>query len=538
MRCNWRECDFSAPPEDFGDFRSHVYAHVQQQLDKRCSNAPETASEASEECITCGWSDCDAQFGMANGKAEEERWTAAASQLAMHTSIHIYHARLMAIGESHAQQERGRAKVPLECKLPKSDRRIFALLQRAGVYNTELVAFHCGWQDCVFETRSVSTYFSHVASHADNEASSEGQSSSRRSGKLACGWRDCVGGEGAQAGRSRTFANAHRLAEHLRTHTAERVAACSRCGAVFSSLTKLRDHLYAQVRAQGAEASGFGCSVCSKRFATERLLRDHIRKHLNMFKCARCGLTCTSSSAVRRHIEAVHARRGGPASDCESVTSSLPELSDSGSDSDSASVSAASSAKRRKRVGAKAGSERRVFECHLCAPHAPAAAPAGKCQRGPDGRFVGREPGQFRFVRGAQLTQHLMVAHAIDYPTGHRRFRYSRDADGVYRLSAVRYETELLTTVDLDASGHATLVQPRSPTSSASAAPGQPQPANDDNDDEDEDEDEESDRSLSDSASQDFSQDPASVGVRDPFRLDFDEVASQITFTYDESEYD
>jgi len=48
------------------------------------------------------------------------------------------------------------------------------------------------------------------------------------------------------SGCKSTAKNHHKLKEHCRTHTHERVYACSVCGGMFASMSKLIDHLTRQ----------------------------------------------------------------------------------------------------------------------------------------------------------------------------------------------------------------------------------------------------------------------------------------------------
>lgn len=50
----------------------------------------------------------------------------------------------------------------------------------------------------------------------------------------------------------------YRLREHMRTHTQERLVACPTCGSMFSSNTKLFDHLHRQAEPVG-EADALVC---------------------------------------------------------------------------------------------------------------------------------------------------------------------------------------------------------------------------------------------------------------------------------------
>lgn len=57
------------------------------------------------------------------------------------------------------------------------------------------------------------------------------------------------------AGCDAFFKIKYRLREHMRSHTQERLVACPTCGSMFSSNTKLFDHLHRQAEPVGEKDS-------------------------------------------------------------------------------------------------------------------------------------------------------------------------------------------------------------------------------------------------------------------------------------------
>ena len=56
-----------------------------------------------------------------------------------------------------------------------------------------------------------------------------------------------------------------------------------------------------------------------------------------------------------------------------------------------------------------------------------------------------------RFLRGHYLTKHLARAHLFRAPSGHSRFRYKLDDDGMFRVETIRFESgDLVIDVDDD----------------------------------------------------------------------------------------
>lgn len=55
------------------------------------------------------------------------------------------------------------------------------------------------------------------------------------------------------------FKGKHKLLDHLRTHTQERVVACPTCGEMFSNNTKFFDHAKRQVSEDSKWISSYFC---------------------------------------------------------------------------------------------------------------------------------------------------------------------------------------------------------------------------------------------------------------------------------------
>jgi uncharacterized C2H2 Zn-finger protein len=229
-----------------------------------------------------------------------------------------------------------------------------------------------------------------------------------------CRWKDC-----SFEGRNRS-----KVLEHCRSHTGEKVVSCPKCGSLFASNSKFKDHL---VRQQNFESSTFSCSICYRTYPTERLLREHVRRHINTLKCPYCDLTCNGPSRLQHHIRFRHntitshqcpvCQKGFKTPHC------LGEhLESHGQKSMKCSIS-----------GCKyAGKTLKALQHHLKKVHMPQQSQycchiCGQC-----------------FPEGLQLSTHLKAIHGFSLPPGHSRFRYVTGCDGLKRLQTVRLDADNL----------------------------------------------------------------------------------------------
>ncbi|OPJ66375.1 hypothetical protein AV530_016455 [Patagioenas fasciata monilis] len=90
--------------------------------------------------------------------------------------------------------------------------------------NTELILL-CEWKECSFVGKCMEEFCNRIAEHLEEYLQHPLETA------------DCLG----------VFKGKHKLWEHLRTPTQERVVACPTCGEMFSNNTKFFDHAKKQV---------------------------------------------------------------------------------------------------------------------------------------------------------------------------------------------------------------------------------------------------------------------------------------------------
>lgn len=338
---------------------------------------------------TCLWRDCG--FCSVEGAEEIRR----------HVFFHCYHTKLKQWGlrALKAQPSIG------TCSIGHQNRNIIPDITDN---------FTCLWEQCEqLPLENPEWFYRHVEMHSlcDVPAGDSWDT------LLNCGWKDCEA----------TIKGRHKLREHLRSHTQERVVGCPNCGGMYANNTKFFDHIRRQSAMEGQR---FQCSHCFKRFATERLLREHMRNHVNHYKCPLCDMTCPTPSSLRNHIKFRHSNEKPWSCEyceysCKNQIDLRKHLVTHSSEpayrcdaSDCGYATRTPTAIKSHYRKAHMGDLGARYKCHVCE----------QC-----------------FTRGASLTAHLRKKHQFKWPSGHPRFRYMEHEDGFMKLQLIRYESVELT---------------------------------------------------------------------------------------------
>ncbi|XP_063063247.1 histone H4 transcription factor [Engraulis encrasicolus] len=374
VSCEWGSCSYKGTRME--DLSEHMAEHLKEHL-----GDGDTMEELDD--YPCQWRGCEF---LAMGNPRE---------LMLHAHFHLFHSKLMYIGGIQLQRH-----PQATCRQEMNSNNLITDLGEA---------FICEWEHCDSTFNNPEWFYRHVDMHAH---CTNLQPLPDRQRVLFCSWKGCEA----------FFKIKYRLREHLRSHTQERLVACPTCGAMFSSNTKLFDHL--QRQAQPDES--LVCEHCDKTFANERLLRDHVRQHVNHIKCPLCDMTCTSLGTLKIHIKFRHCDDRPYACDfCESCFKNLHDLRkhmethNEGAayhcnveGCDYSSRMSNSMRQHYRRVHEDSLVSR--YKCHLC---------------------------DKTFSWCYTLTLHLRKKHQLKWPSGHARFRYKKADDGYMVLNMVRYET-------------------------------------------------------------------------------------------------
>ncbi|CAG9859576.1 unnamed protein product [Phyllotreta striolata] len=309
--------------------------------------------------------------------------------LIQHVGYHGYVAKLKNLGDNIAT----RNKLP-PCK--ESHNTLIPL---------QPIGYECEWEYCSSITHTMFDFLNHMRVHVKNNPSTATDKE-----PIDCCWRGCA----------TKYSTQMKLADHLKVHTKEKMVGCPTCSRLFANTTKFCDHRKRQL---SLELQSYQCSRCLKLFPSERLLRDHMRLHVNHYKCNMCDMTCLKPSLLAKHIRFRHIKyKPYKCPECEKTFVEKCNLDTHirthkkeapfaccVCDFQCRSQVALEThyVKKHDSVGA-------IYECHCC---------------------------KKKLKRGRYLTRHLMKRHNFHYPSGHSRFRYQKEEDGIYRLETVRYES-------------------------------------------------------------------------------------------------
>lgn len=374
--CEWDSCSFRGHTME--ELSDHMSLHLKDYLGDK------DALEELDE-YACLWKGCE--FLSMGSPAELE----------VHAYFHNYHGKLKFVG---SQLLKSRPDLP-SCNQDSHSNNLVP---------EGLDAYICQWEQCDCTFNNPEWFYRHVDNHVE---SAEPESLSQQQQQaLFCHWAGC----------DAFFKIRYRLREHMRSHTQERLVACPTCGSMFSSNTKLFDHL----QRQAEPVESLVCEHCGKAFPSERLLRDHIRQHVNQVKCPFCDMTCTTLAALKIHIRFRHCdERPYPCDFCDKRFKNQRDLQKhtevhnedtvyrctvDGCDYSCHTFQTMSHHfKRAHEVGGMS-----KYKCHIC---------------------------DKVFSWCYTLTLHLRKKHELKWPSGHSRFRYRKDVDGFLKVNMVRFET-------------------------------------------------------------------------------------------------
>ncbi|XP_018494156.1 histone H4 transcription factor [Galendromus occidentalis] len=332
---------------------------------------------ANNEQAICRWREC-----LSNAP-----WTLT------HVLYHGYHEKLKIAGDAKLE---ARSKEGYVCYY-SSERK-----HTVDIFDS----FDCEWTDCDYVLDGPDDFDFHLLIHVHDSVGDKDPNGS----SFKCLWSRCD--------RQSSYTV---LKNHVKSHSSHKDAACSHCGSIFRSGNKFFDHFRRQ---REVSQSSSECRYCAKKFANDRLLRDHERGHISHFKCPLCDMTMPSPNDVKSHIATRHSSERPYA--CKQCSSrfKLPRnlsthiervhLNVDMQCPDCTLVTKSHYQMRKHRLTEHDGSQR-VYACHLC-------------------------PAKFD-IEGHLLSRHLVSEHELQWPSGHRRFHYVRDRDGLFRLQTFRYES-------------------------------------------------------------------------------------------------
>lgn len=169
----------------------------------------------------------------------------------------------------------------------------------------------------------------------------------------------------------------------------------------------------------------YKCYQCFQSFNTEELLNNHTSAHVNRVKCTECDMTCPSNAALTQHFRYRHLKeRPYKCNECEYAAVTKWDLNKHQTRMhnteqatyicDECDYTCLTLNQIRKHNRDEHGDGPNVYCCHCC---------------------------DRQYKNGSSLSQHLRKHHGFRLPSGHTRFFYQMDINGVYRVQTTRMES-------------------------------------------------------------------------------------------------
>ena len=315
--------------------------------------------------------------------------TISSHEMVRHINFHSFHTKIKCHGHNMLELN----KVP-PCRLDSGQRNVLPDL--AGKLKCEWAGCERGDEDW----QVAQNFYWHVKMHAEEAE-----------GDFQCRWLGCHRRDNAVS----------KLREHLRCHSQEKMVGCPNCGGLFANRIKFLDHCLKQ-----QEGHSFQCTTCEKKFAIERHLRDHMRSHVNHYKCPHCDMTCPTPSTLKNHVKYRHTTekpfgcefcqyRGKTKADIKSHVRVHYNEAQETCPEDNCTFTCRAKITLKQHLATVHRGNSPQYACHVC---------------------------EKKYFKGSDLTKHLVKAHSFSCPSGHSRFRYTKDSStGLFRLQTIRFES-------------------------------------------------------------------------------------------------
>ena len=371
---------------------------------------------------------------------------------------------------------------PVRCFIDSSARTVLPVLPDS---------FICGWQKCYKVFYDAESFYRHVEKHPfeDVEIPKDVPKNQLKKLKFACcNWNDCT---------FQTNSRWH-LKDHLRSHTQEKLVACSNCGSMFCSKFKLGDHILRQYlnenfsneqlqtllfhysndkqqvtltlipsinsdKDNNENDNALPTAPSSTRITAsasqisanlnDKKQQDNSGKNqeaatfstaLGQFKCDNCEKVCATKSLLREHAKC---HFESYIYQCEFCSFKSPSPSgiqhhkkyrhsdERPFNCQFCEAKFKSKSDLRKHIDIH--SSEHPFKCSLCTFECRCCHTLNRHQK-----IVHENTKQIyechicekKFTRGNNLSRHLVKSHELAIPAGKTRFNYKRDSDNVFRV--------------------------------------------------------------------------------------------------------